>query len=73
MVVSIYLVIAPIQDDPQIEFFFALLFMLAGLLFYYPFVHRKFVLPGTGKGDPITMWGIANNQLALYIVGYYLS
>lgn len=33
-----YLVIGPIIDKPQIEYLYAVLFILAGLIFYIPFV-----------------------------------
>ncbi|XP_054716450.1 b(0,+)-type amino acid transporter 1-like [Uloborus diversus] len=39
VVVSAYLVLAPIIEDPRVEYFYALLFLLSGLLFYLPFVH----------------------------------
>ncbi|KFB40685.1 AGAP001870-PA-like protein [Anopheles sinensis] len=39
MVISGYLVVAPIIDNPQIEYLYAVLFILAGLILYVPFVH----------------------------------
>uniref|UniRef100_A0A3P8VX95 b(0,+)-type amino acid transporter 1 n=1 Tax=Cynoglossus semilaevis TaxID=244447 RepID=A0A3P8VX95_CYNSE len=41
LVVSFYLVLAPIIDKPAIEYLFSVLFILSGLLLYYPFVHRR--------------------------------
>ncbi|GIY03053.1 b(0,+)-type amino acid transporter 1 [Caerostris extrusa] len=41
IVVSAYLVLAPIIENPQVEYFYALLFLLSGLCFYIPFVHFK--------------------------------
>lgn len=38
LIISIYLVIGPIIDKPQIEYLYALMFILAGLIFYVPFV-----------------------------------
>lgn len=38
---SIYLVVAPIMQDPQLEFLWATLFILGGLLLYFPFVVFK--------------------------------
>ncbi|XP_064598688.1 LOW QUALITY PROTEIN: b(0,+)-type amino acid transporter 1-like [Liolophura sinensis] len=38
---SIYLVIAPIVDSPKIEFLYAALFVVGGLIFYFPFVFFK--------------------------------
>jgi len=49
LIVSLYLVVAPIIDDPRIEFLFAALFILLGLVFYVPFVLYQKVIPGMGK------------------------
>lgn len=38
LVISVYLVAAPIFDTPRIEYLYALLFIFAGLIFYVPFV-----------------------------------
>ncbi|XP_059156072.1 b(0,+)-type amino acid transporter 1-like [Physella acuta] len=38
LIISCYLVMAPIIQQPRIEFFYATLFILSGLLFYVPFV-----------------------------------
>ncbi|KAI8121644.1 + type amino acid transporter 1, b-0 [Lucilia cuprina] len=38
LVISMYLVVAPIIDTPRIEYLYALLFIFAGLIFYVPFV-----------------------------------
>uniref|UniRef100_T1H1U6 Amino acid permease/ SLC12A domain-containing protein n=1 Tax=Megaselia scalaris TaxID=36166 RepID=T1H1U6_MEGSC len=38
LVISGYLVAAPIIEKPQIEYLYAVLFILAGLIFYVPFV-----------------------------------
>ncbi|CAG5133795.1 unnamed protein product [Candidula unifasciata] len=38
LIISVYLVVAPIIQDPRIEFFYATLFILSGLVFYVPFV-----------------------------------
>ena len=48
VVLSVYLVLAPIIDDPKVEFLYAGLFILAGLIFYVPFVHFEYILPGMG-------------------------
>jgi len=48
LIVSVYLVVGPIIDDPQIEYLYASMFILAGLVFYFPFVHFKTTLPGMG-------------------------
>ncbi|WAR13633.1 BAT1-like protein [Mya arenaria] len=39
--ISIYLVIAPIIDDPRLEFLWAAIFIVGGFLFYFPFVVFK--------------------------------
>lgn len=41
LLVSIYLVIAPIIQDPRIEFLYAFLFSVSGIIFYVPFVVYK--------------------------------
>ena len=48
LLISIFLVVAPIIEQPQIEYLYASLFILAGLIFYYPFVYLQKVLPGMG-------------------------
>nr|CAH0108377.1 unnamed protein product [Daphnia galeata] len=46
MVVSAILVIAPIAVAPQVQYFYVLLFIFAGLIFYVPFVYYKKTVPG---------------------------
>ncbi|XP_050399174.1 b(0,+)-type amino acid transporter 1 isoform X3 [Patella vulgata] len=46
---SIYLIIGPIVDNPKIEFLYAFLFVISGMIFYVPFVHFKLQLPGMDK------------------------
>jgi L-type amino acid transporter 9 len=46
MVISAILVVAPIAAAPQVQYFYALLFILAGLIFYVPFVYYKKTVPG---------------------------
>nr|XP_061796465.1 b(0,+)-type amino acid transporter 1-like [Nerophis lumbriciformis] len=41
VLISCYLVLAPIVDNPEIEYLYSSLFILSGLLLYYPFVHLK--------------------------------
>ncbi|XP_045191562.2 b(0,+)-type amino acid transporter 1-like [Mercenaria mercenaria] len=50
---SIYLVIAPIIQDPRLEFLWAFLFIVGGLLFYFPFVVFKL---DKGCFDKVTMF-----------------
>ncbi|KAK7114590.1 hypothetical protein V1264_000628 [Littorina saxatilis] len=47
--VSVYLVIAPIVESPQIGFLYAFLFVMAGLIFYFPFVRFHLKIPGFEK------------------------
>ncbi|KAL0276580.1 UNVERIFIED_CONTAM: hypothetical protein PYX00_004129 [Menopon gallinae] len=39
LVISLYLIVAPIIDVPQIEYLYAALFIVGGLVFYFPFVY----------------------------------
>ncbi|KAJ8041411.1 b(0,+)-type amino acid transporter 1 [Holothuria leucospilota] len=41
-VISIYLVIAPIIDDPVFGYLYASIFILGGLIFYYPLVYKGY-------------------------------
>uniref|UniRef100_A0A7N6BKK2 b(0,+)-type amino acid transporter 1 n=1 Tax=Anabas testudineus TaxID=64144 RepID=A0A7N6BKK2_ANATE len=41
VLVSCYLVLAPIIDKPQLEYLYCTIFIFGGLLLYYPFVHLK--------------------------------
>uniref|UniRef100_A0A8D3CSQ8 b(0,+)-type amino acid transporter 1 n=1 Tax=Scophthalmus maximus TaxID=52904 RepID=A0A8D3CSQ8_SCOMX len=42
---SIFLVLAPIIDSPQIEYLYVTLFIFSGILIYIPFIHYK-LCPG---------------------------
>ena len=48
VLVSLYLLIAPIVDDPRLEFLYAALFVLGGLIVYLPLVHFKVQVKGYG-------------------------
>ncbi|XP_056135113.1 b(0,+)-type amino acid transporter 1 [Lampris incognitus] len=41
VVVSCYLVLAPIIDKPDLEYLYCTIFIFSGLLLYYPFVYHK--------------------------------
>lgn len=41
LIISTYLVVGPIIDKPQIEYLYAVCFILFGLLMYIPFVHYR--------------------------------
>ncbi|CAG7727161.1 unnamed protein product [Allacma fusca] len=49
ILMSAFLVIAPVAQEPQIEYLYSGLFIIGGLIFYVPFVHFKWVLPGMEK------------------------
>lgn len=41
VVVSCYLVLAPIIDQPELEYLYCTIFIFSGLILYYPFVYLK--------------------------------
>ncbi|KAK3563019.1 hypothetical protein QTP86_013285 [Hemibagrus guttatus] len=41
ILVAVFLVLAPIIDDPQLEYLYVTLFILSGALIYFPFIHFK--------------------------------
>jgi hypothetical protein len=43
LTISIYLIAAPIIENPQIEYLYAALFILTGFIFYVPFVYYGIV------------------------------
>lgn len=43
LVISMYLIVAPIIEHPQIEYLYAAGFIAAGMLFYLPFVKYGYV------------------------------
>lgn len=49
LVVSIYLVVAPIIQTGRTTFLYAVIFMFCGLVVYFPFIHWKLRFPYTGK------------------------
>ncbi|CAB0003591.1 unnamed protein product [Nesidiocoris tenuis] len=49
LVISLYLIVAPIVDTPQIEYLYATFFILGGLIFYVPFVHYGYTSPWMEK------------------------
>lgn len=50
---SLYLVVAPIIQDPRLEFLYAFLFIVGGLVFYVPLVHFRI---HKGCFDPVTLF-----------------
>nr|CAD7455303.1 unnamed protein product [Timema tahoe] len=49
LVISVYLIVAPIIDKPQIEYLYAAFFIVTGLLLYVPFVHYGVVPAFMGR------------------------
>lgn len=49
LLASVYLVLGPIIDKPQVEYLYAILFIVAGLIFYFPFVYFKLSIKFMGK------------------------
>ncbi|XP_029657095.2 b(0,+)-type amino acid transporter 1-like [Octopus sinensis] len=45
LIISIYLVVAPIVQNPDVRFLYAFLLIAGGTIFYFIFVHFKFQLP----------------------------
>ena len=46
LIISIYLVVAPLVDSPDIIILYAAAFMLCGPLVYFVFVYKKLRIPG---------------------------
>lgn len=42
LVAAVYLVVAPIIDQPQIEILYIVLFIFSGIILYFPLVHFKY-------------------------------
>ncbi|KAL8172927.1 UNVERIFIED_CONTAM: hypothetical protein K2H54_033749 [Gekko kuhli] len=42
LVTSVYLVLVPIIDQPQIEFLYVILFIFSGVIFYFPLVYYQY-------------------------------
>uniref|UniRef100_A0A0L8GXF7 Cationic amino acid transporter C-terminal domain-containing protein n=1 Tax=Octopus bimaculoides TaxID=37653 RepID=A0A0L8GXF7_OCTBM len=45
LIISVYLVVAPIVQNPDLGFLYAFLLIIGGLIFYFIFVHFKVELP----------------------------
>ena len=45
----VYMLVSPFLKPVAIEFWYALSFLLAGVVFYFPFVFFRLCLPGIGK------------------------
>ena len=46
LMICLFMVVAPFASKPRIEFVYGVAFVLAGFLFYIPFVHFQLSLPG---------------------------
>uniref|UniRef100_A0A3Q2UPA2 b(0,+)-type amino acid transporter 1 n=1 Tax=Fundulus heteroclitus TaxID=8078 RepID=A0A3Q2UPA2_FUNHE len=53
LLVAVFLVLAPIIDQPQIEYLYVALFILSGAIIYVPFIHYKLC---PGLFDRVTMF-----------------
>lgn len=42
LMAAVYLVLAPIIDQPQVEILYIVLFIFSGIIFYFPLVHFKY-------------------------------
>ncbi|CAF3922686.1 unnamed protein product [Adineta steineri] len=67
ILISIYLVIAPLISSPSIGFLVAGILILFGLVFYYPFVYRKIELQFIKKANNflITFFGLQRAQVKI--------
>ena len=65
LVACMYLLVAPIVQNPAGSGSFTLLLLLAGLIVYVPFVHMGVRLPGMGKcvGDLVVLYGSSPDGL----------
>lgn len=52
-VISVHLVAMPLVDKPQIEYLYSVIFMIAGMIFYVPFVRLGYKLRMIGMCDII--------------------
>jgi len=56
--ISCYLIIAPFLENPSVAYLFAGIFILAGLLFYFPLVYFKKIPPFMGESNKIFGLGV---------------
>lgn len=63
VVISLYLVIAPIVDNPQIEYLYSILFMAAGAVLYIPFVYMGYVFKFMDKVTTFLQVTISQRQI----------
>jgi len=55
LVFSVFLVIAPIVNDPKVEYLYSMSFMAFGAFLFVPFVSYKMKLPGIGNSTKLTL------------------
>uniref|UniRef100_H2ZQ50 b(0,+)-type amino acid transporter 1 n=1 Tax=Ciona savignyi TaxID=51511 RepID=H2ZQ50_CIOSA len=48
-IASLYLIVAPIIESPQLAYLYAAIFIVAGLIFYFPLIYFKKVPPFMGS------------------------
>ena len=62
LIISLYLVIAPIVDNPQIEYLYSIIFMAVGAVLYVPFVYLGYVFKFMDKVTTfLQVWKKQNN------------
>ena len=67
LIISLYLVIAPIVDNPQIEYLYSILFMAAGAVLYVPFVYLGYVFKFMDKVTTfLQVWRNTNYHFKLH-------
>ena len=49
LLISLFLVIAPIVDNPKVEYIYSLFFIIGGALTYIPFVRYRLKMPFMGE------------------------
>lgn len=65
LIVSLYMVISPIVQNPQVEFLYAALFAVSGLVFYVPCVVYKF--------QPVLLSKFHNTMWSIYFLVYWIG
>ena len=71
LIISLYLVIAPIVDNPQIEYLYSIIFMAVGAVLYVPFVYLGYVFKFMDKVTTfLQVWKKLNN---LYFLKLYFA
>lgn len=67
-VISLYLVVAPIIDKPQVEYLYSVMFMIAGMIFYVPFVRLGYKFRIIGERHTWCALAVAAQTRQCYII-----